>query len=155
MVTNPARGSPQLERPVKVTISFTHSCNLACRVCYAGCTPQPSARELTGVAWLPVIDDLLDLGVISIMFEGGEPLHRADFLTVLRHCTPRAMTRLRTNATLVDAAMATELKSAGLGDALVDMLGASPDTHDSLTGVGAATPAPLPASRHCARSTCR
>jgi radical SAM protein with 4Fe4S-binding SPASM domain len=135
MGTDSAGGSPQLDRPVKVTISFTHSCNLACRVCYAGCTPQPSDRELTGAAWLRVIDDLLDLGIISIMFEGGEPLHRADFLTVLRHCTPRAMTRLRTNATLVDAAMAAELKAAGLGDALVDMLGANPETHDSLTGV--------------------
>ncbi|WP_428486449.1 radical SAM/SPASM domain-containing protein [Rhodopila sp.] len=132
-MTSIARGSPRLERPLKVTISFTHSCNLACRVCYAGCTPEPSARELSGEAWLPVIDELLDAGVISIMFEGGEPLHRIDFPMVLRHCAPRAMTRLRTNATLVDAAKAAELKAAGLGDALVDLLGARPEIHDALT----------------------
>jgi radical SAM protein with 4Fe4S-binding SPASM domain len=129
------RGSPRLERPIKVTISFTHSCNLACRVCYAQCTAQASSRELSGEAWLGVIDELLDAGVISIMFEGGEPLHRADFPMVLRHCAPGAMTRLRTNATLVDASMAAELKAAGLGDALVDLLGARPETHDALTGV--------------------
>ena len=126
--------SPPLQRPVKITISYTHSCNLDCKVCYAQCTREPSERELPAAAWRRIIDDSLDSGVISIMFEGGEPLHRPDFLDTLRHCATRAMTRLRTNATLIDGAMARALKDANLGDALIDVLGATAATHDELTG---------------------
>src|SRR5258708_37301887 len=99
----PSRGhrrSPPLERPLKLTVSYTHSCNLDCRVCYARCTRHPSDRELTAAEWMRILDEALDSGVISVMFEGGEPLNRPDFLAVLRHCATRAMTRLRTNATL-------------------------------------------------------
>jgi radical SAM protein with 4Fe4S-binding SPASM domain len=123
-----------LEKPLKATISFTHSCNLDCRVCYANCTPVPSSREIPGRIWMTLIDGMLDDGVISLMFEGGEPLHRSDFLDVLRRCTPRALTKLRTNATLVDAELATELKQIGCGAVLVDVLGACAETHDWLTG---------------------
>lgn len=127
--------SPPLQRPIKITISYTHSCNLDCRVCYAQCTRTPSARELPGETWRRILDDALDSGVMSVMFEGGEPLHRADFPEVLAHCASRAMTRLRTNATLIDGAMARRLKDANLGDALVDVLGGTAETHDWLTGV--------------------
>lgn len=127
--------SPVLERPIKITISYTHSCNLDCRVCYAQCTREPSSRELPGETWRRILDDAIESGVMSVMFEGGEPLHRPDFVDVLAHVAPRAMTRLRTNATLVDPDMAARLREANLGDALVDVLGATPGTHDALTGV--------------------
>ena len=132
MVANPFH----LERPLKVTVSYTHTCNQACRICYANCTPVRSERELSGEAWRELLDRCIADGVISIMFEGGEPLHRPDFLGVLAHCAPRAMTKLRTNATLIDPAMASELKRIGLGTLLVDLWGARAETHDWLTGTG-------------------
>jgi radical SAM protein with 4Fe4S-binding SPASM domain len=124
----------QLERPLKVTISYTHTCNQACRICYANCTPEPSDRELSGETWRRLIDQFIDAGIISFMFEGGEPLHRADFLDVLRHTAPRAMTLLRTNATLIDDSAAEGLRRAGCGILLVDLWGARGETHDWLTG---------------------
>lgn len=123
----------QLERPIKATISYTHSCNLDCRVCYANCGREASAREIPGETWKRLLDRMLDDGVISLMFEGGEPLHRPDFLGVLAHVARRAMTKLRTNATLIDPSLAMELKRVGCGAALVDLLGARPETHDWLT----------------------
>ena len=126
--------SPPLARPIKLTISYTHQCNLDCRVCYARCGERAASLEVPGVEWMRIIDDALQSGVMSLMFEGGEPLVRADFLDVLAHCATRAMTRLRTNATLIDAPMAAALKAANLGDALVDVLGATAATHDDLTG---------------------
>jgi radical SAM protein with 4Fe4S-binding SPASM domain len=128
-------GSPPLHRPMKVTIGYTQSCNLDCRVCYADCTREPSPREVPGKTWLRLLDEFFEAGVISVMIEGGEPLHRPDVLEVIAHAAPRAMTRLRTNATLVDDAMAARLKSIGLGDTMVDLLGATAETHDALTGV--------------------
>jgi radical SAM protein with 4Fe4S-binding SPASM domain len=129
-LANPLR----LDRPLKATISYTHSCNLDCRVCYAGCTREPSPREIPGETWKALLDRMMDDGVISLMFEGGEPLHRPDFLDVLAHGARRAMTKLRTNGTLVDAVLAAELRRIGCGEALVDVLGARPETHDWLTG---------------------
>jgi radical SAM protein with 4Fe4S-binding SPASM domain len=126
--------SPPLARPIKLTISYTHSCNLDCRICYANCARAASERELPAATWKRIVDDAIASGVMSIMFEGGEPLHRADFIDLLAHCASRAMTRLRTNATLIDAAKAQALKAANLGDALVDILGAEATTHDALTG---------------------
>lgn len=133
MTAHPMTASPPLARPIKLTVSFTHTCNLDCRVCYAQCTPNPSRPELAAPAWRRILDDALDSGVMSVMFEGGEPLHRPDFVEILAHVAPRAMTRLRTNATLIDAPMARRLRDANLGDALVDLLGATPETHDALT----------------------
>lgn len=127
--------SPALERPIKLTVSYTHSCNLDCRVCYARCTRWPSEREVPGEEWRRILDDAIESGVISFMFEGGEPLNRPDFPAVLRHCASRVMTRLRTNATLIDRPVAEQLKAANLGDALIDVLGATEETHDALTGV--------------------
>ena len=127
-------GSPPLARPMKVTIGYTQSCNLDCRVCYADCTRDPSPRELPAASWCRLIDEFIEAGVISVMIEGGEPLHRPDLLEVIAHAAPRAMTRLRTHATLIDDAMAARLKAIGLGDAMVDLLGATAATHDTLTG---------------------
>jgi radical SAM protein with 4Fe4S-binding SPASM domain len=130
LVDNPMH----LERPLKVTISYTHSCNLDCAVCYAGCTRRPSRRELTGRAWKRFIDHRIEEGVISFLFEGGEPFNRADFLGVVRGCARRALVRVRTNGTLVTPELARELKRIGVGTVLVDGLGATAATHDRLTG---------------------
>lgn len=85
---------------------------------------------MTGAEWRQFLDGRLDAGVISILFEGGEPLAREDFLDVLAHCSPRALTRLRSNGWLVDDAMAKQLKAAGVGTVLVDFMGGRPETHD-------------------------
>ena len=129
------RNPMYLSKPLKVTISYTHTCNLACRHCYAGCTPEPSPRELSGAEWAAFIDYLIDNDVISLLFEGGEPLHRPDFLAVLRHCSRRLLTRVRTNGTLLSPALARELKDIGVGTMLVDFLGARAASHDFMTGV--------------------
>lgn len=135
MTDAPAGNPLYLERPLKVTISYTHTCNLDCRICYAGCSKTPSEREIPGETWKRLIDGFIADGVISIMFEGGEPLHRPDFLEVLAHCARRVMTKVRTNGWLVDVPMAQHLKSIGCGALLVDLWGATADTHDWLTGV--------------------
>ena len=125
---------PRFETPPKITISITNSCNLRCRYCYADCTAAPSSRELATQQWLDFIDYLVANGFIQVYFEGGEPLHRSDFGKILRHCGRRLMTWVRTNGTLVTRDVANELKRLNVGTVLVDILGASGQTHDYLTG---------------------
>jgi radical SAM protein with 4Fe4S-binding SPASM domain len=122
---NPMR----LEAPVKITISYTASCPLDCRHCYARCG-ESSKPEMTGAQWRRFLDERLDAGVISILFEGGEPLAREDFLDVLADCSPRALTRVRSNGWLITDSVAAELKQAGVGTVLVDFMGARPESND-------------------------
>ena len=132
----PIKNPMQLDRPIKVTISFTDRCNLSCRYCYADCAEEPSRRELTSKQWIDLIDEYYDIGIISLLFEGGEPLTRLpSLMVILRHCAGKFLTRVRTNATLVTTEIAREFKAIGIGGVLVDVLGVQPRTHDRLTGV--------------------
>jgi radical SAM protein with 4Fe4S-binding SPASM domain len=126
---------PYLDKPFKLTISVTNSCNLRCAYCYSNCTPTPEPNELTGDEWLTFIDYLADNGFISVLFEGGEPLLRPDFLDIVRATTPKLMTWVRTNGTLVDEPTAQALKDARVATVLVDILGARASTHEAITGV--------------------
>ena len=123
-----------LESPLKLTISITNACNLRCAVCYGDCAATPSSEELSTEEWLAFIEYLVRNDVIAVFFEGGEPLLRPDLMEILRTCSGRLMTWLRTNGTLVTADTARELKNIGVGTVCVDVLGARPRTHDALTG---------------------
>lgn len=124
------RNPYRLDAPVKVTVSYTASCPTDCRHCYADCSRERDARELTAGEWMRFLDERIDAGVVSILFEGGEPLARPDFLDVLAHCAPRSLTRVRTNGWLVTADIASKLRAIGTGTVLVDFMGARAETHD-------------------------
>lgn len=142
--TNPM----QLDAPVKITVSYTRRCPLDCRHCYADCASAPDAKELSAPEWMSFLDGRLDAGVVSVLFEGGEPLARPDFLEVLAHCAPRALTRVRTNGWLVTEAVAAELAAIGTGTVLVDFMGARADSHDWFAGRSGAFDQACNAVRH-------
>jgi radical SAM protein with 4Fe4S-binding SPASM domain len=127
--------TPAFERPPKVTLSLTETCNLQCRHCYANCKKVGKRLELSTSEWLDFIDYLAANGVIQTYIEGGEPLHRPDIFRILRRAASKMMTLLRTNGTLIDAAMARRLKSSGVGHVFVDLMGACRETHDWFAGV--------------------
>jgi radical SAM protein with 4Fe4S-binding SPASM domain len=126
---------PVLESPIKLTISVTNACNLNCAYCYGDCGRKRAQPELSTDELLALVDDLAANGIISVFFEGGEPLLRPDMMQVLGACTPNMMTWLRTNATLVTPDVARDLKRIGVGTVCVDMCGATRETHEALTGV--------------------
>lgn len=131
----PRKNPYHLERPLKVTLSCTQTCNLDCKHCYADCDPARAGDEMRADEWRALVDGLIDDGVVSLFIEGGEPFRRTDdLLALLRHCARRMMTRIRTNGTLVTPALAQQLKAVGLGGCLVDVMGARAATHDAMTG---------------------
>jgi radical SAM protein with 4Fe4S-binding SPASM domain len=140
--------TPSIERPPKITFSLTETCNQQCRHCYGGCHKAGKRPELSTSEWLAFIDYLAANGVIQTYIEGGEPLHRADIFTILRHATRKMMTLLRTNGTLIDAAMARRLKKIGVGRVFVDLMGASAETHDWFAGVPGSFTLACAAVRH-------
>jgi radical SAM protein with 4Fe4S-binding SPASM domain len=127
--------NPAFERPPKVTFALTETCNLECRHCYADCKKAGKRPELTTAEWFELIDYLAANGVIQTYIEGGEPLHRPDFFRILRRASGKMMTLMRTNGSLIDAAMARRLKRDGVGHVFVDLMGARTETHDWFAGV--------------------
>ena len=124
------RNPMQLEAPVKLTVSYTASCPLDCRHCYAGCGGDRGGEELNAAEWARFLDERIDAGAMSLLFEGGEPFGRPDFYDVLARCSPHALTRVRTNGWLVTDDLARRLRVVGVGTVLVDFMGARPETHD-------------------------
>jgi radical SAM protein with 4Fe4S-binding SPASM domain len=137
-----------LKAPFKSTLSITQRCNLECKHCYAGCDTGRASEELTTAEWLRFIDYLAENDFISLYIEGGEPLARPDFPEILSHCTRRMFTQVRTNGTLIDRAMAHRLKEIGVARVLVDIMGATAETHDYFTGISGSFAKSCAAVRH-------
>jgi radical SAM protein with 4Fe4S-binding SPASM domain len=130
----PVENPQKLDQPFKVTVSYTHTCNLDCRLCYADCGRHPERPELSAAEWKRHLTQWSDSGIVALLVEGGEPLHRADCMDVLEHAAPLMLTRLRTHGTLVTPAIARRLVDTGVATVLVDVWGATAATHDSLVG---------------------
>jgi radical SAM protein with 4Fe4S-binding SPASM domain len=124
-----------LEKPLKVSICYTETCNLSCQHCYADCAPEKAALELSSEDWARFLDEIADLGVVYLYVEGGEPFHRPDFLPFLTSASSRFLTEVRTNGTLITQDLARRLKEIRVGIVLVDILSARAEMHDELTGV--------------------
>lgn len=126
---------PFLNTPPKITLSITNTCNLQCAHCYGECTREPSSRELGTDELIAFIDYLVAHDFIQIYIEGGEPMCRPDFDRILAYCGRKLMTVVRTHGTLVTARSARAWRRHGVARAFVDIMGATAQTHDALTGV--------------------
>lgn len=127
------RPIPNVERPFKLTICVTQTCDMDCKLCYADCG-KAKKPELTTAEWKTFIDQLVDEGFLHIFFEGGEPFDRPDFEEILKHCRRRLFVAIRTHAVGIDKARAARLKEMGVGRLYVDLFAAEPEIQDALTG---------------------
>lgn len=69
--------------PLVVWFELTRGCNLRCRHCFVAAT-GPQSDELNTDQIFSLLDELKAQGVFCIVFTGGEPLLRGDFLQILR-----------------------------------------------------------------------
>src|SRR5512140_1777136 len=71
-----------LHAPLIVWLEVTRACNLRCRHCFVSARrPQPD--ELSTEQILSLLDELKAQNVFSIVFSGGEPFVRSDFLDIV------------------------------------------------------------------------
>jgi len=102
--------------PLSLLCELTYRCNLQCPYCYNPLALGRPSEELSRDAWLSVIDQAVDLGVVQIGFSGGEPtLRPADLVALTARATERgAYTNLITQGTFLDDPLLDELLAAGL-----------------------------------------
>ncbi|WP_432002993.1 radical SAM/SPASM domain-containing protein [Streptomyces sioyaensis] len=72
-------------------LEITGFCNLSCRHCYAGSSPQGDHGSMITADWQRVIDELAALGVRDVQYIGGEPTLHPDLPHLIRHARSRRM----------------------------------------------------------------
>lgn len=126
---------PRFETPPKMTVSITDTCNLDCAHCYADCNASGRPEELGIEEWIRFVDYLLAKDFIELYIEGGEPMMKPGFERLLAYSARKLMTMVRTHGTMLTAETSRRWKEYGVGRVFVDVMGATPGTHDALTGV--------------------
>ncbi len=101
--------------PLGLIAELTHRCPLQCPYCSNPLDLERAAAELDTGAWLRVLDQAAEIGVLQVHFTGGEPLARRDAAELVAHASGRGLyTNLITSGvTLDDRAMAA-LMAAGI-----------------------------------------
>jgi MoaA/NifB/PqqE/SkfB family radical SAM enzyme len=125
--------------PAGVKLELTSHCNLRCGFCYTDSPRHTLARtpDMADDAWLGIVEQALDLGVVEAVVTGGEPLLRRELtLEVLSRLTGAGVgVVLNTNGWFVDEQVADRLALADGLRVYVSVDGAAPSLHDSARGV--------------------
>ena len=112
---NGAALNPPTSRPLGLLAELTYRCPLHCPYC-SNPTRLPAGRgELATADWKRVLGEAAQLGVLHVMFSGGEPLQRQDLAELVAGAREAGLyTNLLTSAVGLPRARLEELKQAGL-----------------------------------------
>jgi len=116
----------------------TIRCNLRCAHCRRLESNEASASDLDTSQAESLIGQLADLGrsqaqMPVLVFSGGEPLCRDDlFHLVARAREQHIVTALATNGTLINGALARQIRDSGIARVSVSLDGATAEMHDRL-----------------------
>ncbi len=96
---------------------------------------MPATRSLTTAQGKQLIDQIAELSSPLLILSGGEPLLRPDVYDLARYATDRGLSvAMGTNGTLIDDAVAQNLKSAGVKAVAVSIDSHVPGLHDAFRG---------------------
>jgi radical SAM protein with 4Fe4S-binding SPASM domain len=117
----------------------TAGCNLACIHCRRiTVADQLLPQDLSTQESFDLVDQIAAMGRSIFVLSGGEPLFRPDIFDIARRAADADLiVALATNATLIDASVAREIKEAGIRRVSISFDGADAPTHDIFRGEGA------------------
>ncbi len=130
----------RFKKPIYVDFCLTPYCNLKCGFCYASaCGRISNKKELTLDDFARIFDELDELEVLRVGFEGGEPFLRDDIIDILHLADKHNFTYfINTNATLITDKIAKELKTTDVDKLCVSIDGPNPEINDASRGVSGA-----------------
>jgi len=122
--------------PLIVSYAVTKACNLRCLHCHVEAR-EALADELSLGEAMRVIEEMASLGTKALIFSGGEPLLRKDFILALaEHCVDVGIIpALLTNGILLNHKAAVQLKEAGIMAVGIPIDSSNPECHDKLRNV--------------------
>jgi radical SAM protein with 4Fe4S-binding SPASM domain len=99
--------------PLDVTLEITHRCPLECQHCYNNLPMSDrdaARRELTLAEYQKLLDELAAMGTFWLLFSGGEPFARKDFLDIYTYAKQKGfLITIFTNGTIITPAIADHL----------------------------------------------
>lgn len=124
--------------PINVEIDLTNACNFFCIHCSRDSKPRQKiniGEELSINEYKKIIDDCVQIGVLKLLFMGGEPLYYKDFLKLVKYAKEKGIRNIgtSTNGWFINDNTAKEL-SKYFDNIQVSIHGASSSTHDSIVG---------------------
>ncbi len=126
--------SSQKRIPLSVDVELTYCCNLNCKHCYL--QGRKVSGELATAELFRLFDELREMGTLYLTFTGGEPLLRPDFYNLADYAKESAFALvIFTNGTLITESEAFRIAECSPLAVHISLLGAEPETHDSITGV--------------------
>lgn len=125
----------RINNPV-VLWNLTNNCNLKCKHCYQK-NGRVQGKELPLARKLNLINEFVDLNVLSIGFSGGEVLLNREELYLLSEKASQEgiFVSVLTNGTLLDKKSVKELKKHGVNQIRIGLDSPFRDLHDNLRGV--------------------
>jgi radical SAM protein with 4Fe4S-binding SPASM domain len=125
--------------PVDVTIEVTRRCPLECQHCYNNLAMGDLAarnRELSKEEYAALLTELADMGVIWLLFTGGEIFARKDFLEIYTFAKQKGfLVTLFTNGTLINQKTANYLSEFPPFSIEITLYGRTKETYEALTRV--------------------
>lgn len=132
-----------MRTPRSLDLEITSRCNAECRYCYYLNNPDVDYTDLSTTSWLAFFAELARCQVMNVTLQGGEPLIREDFLTLVDGVVANHMRfSLLTNGSLMTRPIAEHLKATGRCDKIqVSLDGSTAEIHEKLRGKGTFQPA--------------
>ena len=119
--------------PTTATIAVTYGCQMDCIHCSRVDKIDHRRKELSTEEMKRVIDDSLELGVVNIIFTGGDPFVRKDIMELIAHVDKsKAQVLLFTHGLTLDQKTVDQLNEAGLNGLFVSIDDVDPEVHDRL-----------------------
>jgi len=123
-------------RASTATLQITGKCQADCEHCSAARHMYKGRPDMTTEQWKGVIRQIEDIGVVNIVFTGGEPLVRQDIFELIswvRKDESNAM--MFSNGLLLDDERVKKLTDAGLFAINVSLDSPNPEEHDKMRRV--------------------
>ena len=126
-------GHPQ---PTVCTLQVTTRCQANCVHCSAARHKRPGETELDTEDWKRVIRESEQLGVVTVVFTGGEPLLRRDIYELIEWVDKdEAVALMFCNGLLLTEENVEKLAAAGLQCIHVSIDSPDPNAHDEMRRV--------------------
>lgn len=123
--------------PMDATLEVTRRCPLECQHCYNNLPMGDLAarkRELTKEEYFKLLGDLAEMGVIWLLFTGGEIFARKDFLDIYTFAKRKGfLITLFTNGILINESIADYLREFPPFAIEITLYGRTKRTYEALT----------------------
>ncbi len=116
-------------------LELTYACNLDCTFCYNDLALE--GEKLSLAQYRGLLDDLADIGALTVILTGGEPLAHPDFYAIGAHARARGfVVRIKSNGHALNEATARRIRQE-IDPFIIEVSlhGAASETHDRQTRV--------------------